>query len=314
MPNDSDQQEAREDLERSRPYRDQGASMRKADSMSSSITKEDFVAARNVAYGCLSAVKELSVASYNNLASGHIATLIYKPSLFVCADFALTPAEEKSSRLARAVKHLCKVLDYAGPKVELKPLRLTDWTDSYVPDKIAKVKDWLLLVSSGQEPLPHSTAHEKYYWWALDLWTDIEFCIFRQSFEEGGSYERGPRFDLELERIEDNDEEICERIREKKLFDRKYEEAKASVEKESARALAAWRVEAGLASAQRKPEAVESAIAGQPTEGNLPRPKATVNSRILELIQKEPKARGWTCQQWAERLKCGKSTVAETDT
>ncbi len=41
--------------------------------------------------------------------------------------------------------------------------------------------------------------------------------------------------------------------------------------------------------------------------------KATVNARMLELIQKDLlKVRGWTAKQWAEELNCARSTVVET--
>jgi hypothetical protein len=75
MPDDMDPQETDEDPERSQQYRDQGISTRKTDSMSSSITEADFIAARNVAYGCLSAIEKLSIASRGSVASGHIAPL-----------------------------------------------------------------------------------------------------------------------------------------------------------------------------------------------------------------------------------------------
>jgi hypothetical protein len=46
--------------------------------------------------------------------------------------------------------------------------------------------------------------------------------------------------------------------------------------------------------------------------GKRPPPKATVNMRMLDELQKNPEVRGWTCRQWAKHLKCGASTVAET--
>lgn len=45
-----------------------------------------------------------------------------------------------------------------------------------------------------------------------------------------------------------------------------------------------------------------------------PRPKATVNARMLELMQKDPKVKGWTCQEWAKKLGCARSTVHGTET
>jgi hypothetical protein len=43
-------------------------------------------------------------------------------------------------------------------------------------------------------------------------------------------------------------------------------------------------------------------------------PKAGVNARMIETIQSNHEAMGWTCTQWAKHLRCGKSTVAETKT
>jgi hypothetical protein len=42
--------------------------------------------------------------------------------------------------------------------------------------------------------------------------------------------------------------------------------------------------------------------------------KATVNIRMLEVIQDNPESLGWNSPQWARHLKCGKSTVVETKT
>ena len=42
-----------------------------------------------------------------------------------------------------------------------------------------------------------------------------------------------------------------------------------------------------------------------------PKSKATVNARMMDLMTKNPEARGWTCNQWASELKCGTSTVGE---
>lgn len=44
------------------------------------------------------------------------------------------------------------------------------------------------------------------------------------------------------------------------------------------------------------------------------KPKATVNARMLEIMSDDPEVRGWTAQQWAKKLKCGRSTVVETKT
>jgi hypothetical protein len=43
-------------------------------------------------------------------------------------------------------------------------------------------------------------------------------------------------------------------------------------------------------------------------------PKATVNMRMADEIQKNPDAMGWTITQWQRHLKCGRATIQETDT
>jgi hypothetical protein len=47
--------------------------------------------------------------------------------------------------------------------------------------------------------------------------------------------------------------------------------------------------------------------------GNRGRGKK-VNARMLETIQSRPEAIGWNCRQWAQHLKCGRSSVVETST
>lgn len=42
------------------------------------------------------------------------------------------------------------------------------------------------------------------------------------------------------------------------------------------------------------------------------RRKATVNTRMIDIMQQESEAAGWTSTQWASRLKCAKSTVVAT--
>jgi hypothetical protein len=61
----------------------------------------------------------------------------------------------------------------------------------------------------------------------------------------------------------------------------------------------------------------EASRAGNKTADEQPepaRPKGTVNQRMLEWMQKDPEAMGWKCRQWAEHLKCAKSTVVATPT
>tara|TARA_B100001123_G_scaffold386875_1_gene461699 strand:+ start:331 stop:1092 length:762 start_codon:yes stop_codon:yes gene_type:complete len=43
-------------------------------------------------------------------------------------------------------------------------------------------------------------------------------------------------------------------------------------------------------------------------------PKATVNVRMLAVIQENPEAIGWSCSEWAKHLKCARSTVVATMT
>jgi hypothetical protein len=42
------------------------------------------------------------------------------------------------------------------------------------------------------------------------------------------------------------------------------------------------------------------------------RPRATVNSRMIEVFQKDHEASGWTAKQWAIRLKCSPAAVVGT--
>jgi hypothetical protein len=58
---------------------------------------------------------------------------------------------------------------------------------------------------------------------------------------------------------------------------------------------------------------------GEPaTPDNRPRAararKASVNARMLEAIQANEEAMGWNSRQWAQHLKCAKSSVVETET
>lgn len=51
------------------------------------------------------------------------------------------------------------------------------------------------------------------------------------------------------------------------------------------------------------------------TEVNGSRPRdATVNARMIEVIQRRPEAANWTAKQWATKLGCALSTVKETRT
>lgn len=42
--------------------------------------------------------------------------------------------------------------------------------------------------------------------------------------------------------------------------------------------------------------------------------RATINARIIDLLQQHPEASGWSARKIAAHLKCGKSTVAATNT
>ncbi len=69
-------------------------------------------------------------------------------------------------------------------------------------------------------------------------------------------------------------------------------------------------------------EAVERAPApddGQETENTDAKwgpngGRATINARIIDLLQQHPEAAGWSARKIAAHLKCGKSTVADTST
>ena len=49
----------------------------------------------------------------------------------------------------------------------------------------------------------------------------------------------------------------------------------------------------------------------------VPRPvkksKATVNARVIDLLQRNPEARDWSARKIAESLECGESSVAECE-
>lgn len=53
-----------------------------------------------------------------------------------------------------------------------------------------------------------------------------------------------------------------------------------------------------------------------PTSGGarMQRPRATINARMLETLQKNPDARGWTVRKWTEYLKCSRAGVHDTET
>jgi hypothetical protein len=57
---------------------------------------------------------------------------------------------------------------------------------------------------------------------------------------------------------------------------------------------------------------------GEPTISEphsiMPRSKPRVNARMLETIQANPEAMGWNSKQWAEHLRCAKSSVVDTQT
>jgi hypothetical protein len=76
-----------------------------------SITEADFIAAKELAYGCLSAMEEL------HLACGDISTLITEPAIFALDNITLLPPDQGFSRITRAVEFLCKVLDSSGVQV-----------------------------------------------------------------------------------------------------------------------------------------------------------------------------------------------------
>jgi hypothetical protein len=42
--------------------------------------------------------------------------------------------------------------------------------------------------------------------------------------------------------------------------------------------------------------------------------KATVNARMVDTVMRQPESRGWTAQQWAAHLGCGKTAVLKAKT
>src|SRR5262249_9751821 len=59
---------------------------------------------------------------------------------------------------------------------------------------------------------------------------------------------------------------------------------------------------------------------GSATQGAAPRPAGraprspSINARMIETLQANHDAMGWNSRQWAEHLKCAKSSVVETPT
>lgn len=198
-------------------------------------TEADFIAARESVYDCLSAVKLLSFTL------DPVSPLILDVTASKSGRLPIRPADEKLSWTTRAVECLGKVLATAGPRVQISQVAgdSLDWSDYKCPEKIKKVKYWFLAVSTSEHWRSYSTAHEKAYWWARDLWEKIEFCIF--SNNGWALYEPDPAFRLDLERVEKNVEEVKQRICEANFHSMNYEAAKADIERESAKAFAAWK-------------------------------------------------------------------------
>lgn len=66
------------------------------------------------------------------------------------------------------------------------------------------------------------------------------------------------------------------------------------------------------APATPKPEVAERNEPQQSVDAR--RSGASVNARMLEVMQSNPDARGWSARQWAKHLGCSKSAVAATPT
>lgn len=85
--------------------------------------------------------------------------------------------------------------------------------------------------------------------------------------------------------------------------------------KRGGQVIAAKLLEEAKAMARAAGASTDAELTGDDATGESnPRPKASVNARMLETIQKNPEAMGWTTTQWAKHLHCAKSTVADTKT
>lgn len=239
MSTDSDQQKAREDVERSPKCREQGASTKKADSISCTVTEADFIAAKEVALFCLSAIDEL------HLASGDISTLTHRPAPFENAVLKLRQADETFSRTTCAVEYLCNVLDYAGVQVRSNPIERDriDWNGNDLErlGKIGKIQRSLLLVSNGRTWGACNSAHEYALRSAIEMWSEIENVISLEQWHEEGSYERGSGFHLKLREIAENGKEIRELIRHGQSLN--CQEVRADIEREWVKALDKWKAD-----------------------------------------------------------------------
>jgi hypothetical protein len=74
--------------------------------------------------------------------------------------------------------------------------------------------------------------------------------------------------------------------------------------------------QAESAASAGQPPTNTQALAPTSTEKPSTRPKrkASINARMMETIQSNFEAAGWSCRRWAEELRCAKSSVAETRT
>jgi hypothetical protein len=81
-----------------------------------------------------------------------------------------------------------------------------------------------------------------------------------------------------------------------------------------AKQAAAAKTEAPAAEATQEARAQAAAQPTPATGPRVVRRSAGINARMLEEIQANPDAMGWSCKQWAQHLKCAKSSVVETQT
>jgi hypothetical protein len=74
--------------------------------------------------------------------------------------------------------------------------------------------------------------------------------------------------------------------------------------------LAAWKGDTtGTTSGKVAPSEQQAQPVGRPRKGV---PRATVNARMIDELQRNPESANWSCRKWAERMKCVKRSVEKT--
>jgi hypothetical protein len=207
------------------------------------VSEPDFIAAKGLAFACLSAAEGLIIAC-NNLSKVGVDN----------DEIDLMSADEIDSMIPRAVEHLCKALDSTGIQVNRKPSwrYQTDWNESKTPSKIGRVKHYLMACKDNGEAWHEcNTAHEMACRFALEMWHTIERIVTVYSGESkshNGKQDFYLKPDL-VDRATCNIWHACTSDR----WDNNFKKAKAVVEKESVKALALWKSDRTESNGNNKP-------------------------------------------------------------